>query len=165
MQNILVSASWRLAHIWRGHLKVAAEQYASASKNAWHIQSEYKAGALPSADGNYALQQALRAEHNARAKYMTVLEIYTHVLVHGELPKNPNANQVLPDEWDSVWSELSDESLEQRLCHYFWLSTLAPNIYQSRLALLVAEVERRGKPEIVEKIKAWVTKYGTPPAH
>jgi hypothetical protein len=65
-----------------------------------------------------------------------------------------------PDGWFQVWMALSDDSLKQRLCHYYWLSTNAPNIYKTEFGLLVAEAERRGKPEIVEEAKVWVTRHG-----
>ena len=155
--------SKRLENIWHGHLRKAEESYSAAFKHACKVQGDYKARDLLSPDGEYALQQALRAENEARARYMTVLETYTHVLVHGELPGDHIANPASPDGWDSAWEKLSDESLEQRLSHYYWLSTLAPNIYQARLAVLIAETERRGKPEIVEKAKARVQKHGSPP--
>ena len=67
------------------------------------------------------------------------------------------------DPWVPVWAALSDESLEHRLRHYYWLSTQAPNLYQMRFELLVAEAERRSKPELAENAKAWVALYGCPP--
>ncbi len=149
----------RLSYIWRGHLRAAQEKYSAASRRASQVQEDYKEGQPPSPDGVYALEQALRAENDARSKYMAVLEVYTHVLVHGELPGSFSAKPVSSDRWDSVWSELSDETLEQRLAHFYWLATLAPNIYQPRLAVLIAEAERRGKPDLVERVTTW-TKYG-----
>lgn len=68
-----------------------------------------------------------------------------------------------PDAWFQVWTALSDDSLEHRLRHYYWLSTKCPNIYKTGFGLLVAEAERRGKPEFIEEAKAWVTRYGGPP--
>lgn len=67
------------------------------------------------------------------------------------------------DSWFPVWAALSDESLEHRLRHYYWLSTQAPNIYKTRYDFLVAEAERRGKPRLVEYAKAWVARYGCQP--
>lgn len=69
----------------------------------------------------------------------------------------PDSNSWLP-----VWAALSDESLEHRLRHYYWLSMNAPNLYQSRFVLLVAEAVRRGKPQIVDGAKEWVSKHGSP---
>ena len=65
--------------------------------------------------------------------------------------------------WLSVWAALSDESLEHRLRHYYWLSLGAPNLYKSRFALLVAEAMRRGKLDIINNAKEWVAKHGSPP--
>ena len=86
--------SKRLEHIWRGLLRVAEDNYSAAFRHACKIQGDYTAKDLPSPDGGYALRQALRAENQARAKYMSVLKIYTHVAVHGELPRDPGANAV-----------------------------------------------------------------------
>ena len=68
-----------------------------------------------------------------------------------------------PDSWFLVWAALSDDSLKDRLRRYYWLCTNAPNIYKPLFRLLVAEAERRGKAEIVEEAKAWVTRYGDCP--
>jgi hypothetical protein len=69
-----------------------------------------------------------------------------------------------PDAWFQVWTALTDDSLEDRLRRYYWLSTKAPSIYKLGFGLLVvAEAERRGKPELVEQAKAWVAKHGAPP--
>ena len=73
-----------------------------------------------------------------------------------------NPGLVNPDSWFVVWTALSDDSLKHRLRHYCWLSTKAPNLYATGFGLLVAEAERRGKPEIVEEAKSWVAKYGAP---
>ena len=66
----------------------------------------------------------------------------------------------MPDDWQAVWSALSDESLENRLRHYYWLSTAAPKIYIGRFAALVEEARRRGKPQMVDRAKEWVKSYG-----
>lgn len=65
--------------------------------------------------------------------------------------------------WLPVWAALSDESLEHRLRHYYWLSLSAPNFYRSRFALLAGEAIRRGKEEIIEKAKEWVVQHGSAP--
>ena len=67
------------------------------------------------------------------------------------------------DLWVPVWAALSDESLEHRLRHYYWLSTQAPNLYQKRFELRVVEAERRGKPELTRNAMNWVRLYGCPP--
>ena len=47
--------------------------------------------------------------------------------------------------------------------HYYWLARMAPNIYMTRYAQLVAEAKRRDKLEIVENAKLWVVNHDTPP--
>jgi hypothetical protein len=79
-----------------------------------------------------------------------------------QIRENPSLAN--PDGWFLAWMALSDDSLKDRLRRYYWLSTNAPNIYKAGFGLLVAEAERRGKPEIVEEAKAWVTRYGNHPA-
>jgi len=67
------------------------------------------------------------------------------------------------DSWLPVWAALSDESLEHRLRHYYWLTLRAPNLYKARFTLLVAEAVRRGKPQIVVRAKEWVAEHGDQP--
>ena len=64
------------------------------------------------------------------------------------------------DDWLLVWAALSDDSLEHRLRHYYWLSLSAPNLYKARFTLLVAEAVRRGRPQIVVRAKEWVAEHG-----
>lgn len=66
------------------------------------------------------------------------------------------------DSWLSVWSALSEESLENRLRHYLWLSRSAPALYQQRYEHLVAEAERREKLELVERARRWVASHNAP---
>ena len=68
----------------------------------------------------------------------------------------------MEDTWLPVWAALSDRSLEKRLRHYYWLSMKAPKLHQERFAQLVAEADRRGKPELVDQAKGWVARYGNP---
>jgi len=65
--------------------------------------------------------------------------------------------------WKPVWATLSDESLEHRLRHYYWLTTMEPDIYITLYAQLVAEAKRRDRLEIVVKAKEWVAVLDTPP--
>ena len=69
----------------------------------------------------------------------------------------------MPKDGHLVWAALSDESLEHRLRHYYWLTTEAPNLYIGRFAALVEEARRRDKPEMVDRAKQWVNRYGAPP--
>ena len=59
-----------------------------------------------------------------------------------------------------IWAALSDESLELRLRHYYWLTTTDPHLHIGRYAVLVEEAHKRGKPEMVERAKDWVKMHG-----
>ena len=62
----------------------------------------------------------------------------------------------MPDTWLSVWSALGDGALEKRLRYYLWLSTVVPGSQQRRVEQLIAEAQRRGKPEIVDNARKWL---------
>ena len=69
----------------------------------------------------------------------------------------------MENDWQPVWTALSDESLENRLRHYYLLTTvhspsawMASDIYRGRFTALVKEARRRGKPQLVERAKLWV---------
>jgi len=53
-----------------------------------------------------------------------------------------------------VWREQHDELLEETLYHYLWLATNGLINHADRIKALVAEAERRGKPEIVGRALA-----------
>jgi hypothetical protein len=65
---------------WRERLRQAQQQYMQASASAAKIQEEYAAQRPQTADGEYALQHALRAESLAREAYMKVLKVFTRML-------------------------------------------------------------------------------------
>jgi hypothetical protein len=136
--------SKRLENIWRGLLRVVEENYSAAFRHACKVQGDYQVKDLPSPDGGYALRQALRAENQARAKYMSVLKIYTHVAVHGELPKDTGANAVADSDGEAqVASCPIRDQLERRV--YSAIQILAK--YSSRLV----EITGTGKPdEVIE---------------
>ena len=52
------------------------------------------------------------------------------------------------DDWARVWAEFDDARLESALFEYFWPAVNPPNSHTSRLGQLIAEAERRGKPEL-----------------
>ncbi len=64
------------------------------------------------------------------------------------------------EQWARVWGEMTDAELEDRVRMYMWLAANTPNSHASRVAQLVAECNRRGKPDIVERVRAWL--LGTP---
>lgn len=79
----------RLEAIWRERVHIAEEKYSLASAHCCKVQADYAGGQLPSPDGDYALQQAVKGEKEARAEYMKLLHILTRLLVAGEVPEEP----------------------------------------------------------------------------
>ena len=69
----------------------------------------------------------------------------------------------MPDGQLPVWAALSDATLEKRLRQYLWQSKMGVLVYAGRLGQLIAEAERRGKPEIVESAQKWVARSKTAP--
>ena len=72
--------------LWRDRLHAAEARYQSASQEYRRIQAEFQARTMPSADSNYALQQALRVENDARTDYVHVLQTFARLILHGESP-------------------------------------------------------------------------------
>jgi hypothetical protein len=69
---------------WRNEIRLASERYKAAvlaTRKAQQIAAD-----VPNADGRHAYTQALRNENAARAEYRRVLEIFSHLTLHGELP-------------------------------------------------------------------------------
>jgi len=78
-----------LQQIWLEKLREAGTKYQSIQSCAREIERERKM--LPSPDGSFALQQALRRERYARTEYMRVLDAFTRLLLQGEIPKDKSA--------------------------------------------------------------------------
>jgi hypothetical protein len=57
------------------------------------------------------------------------------------------------DDLARVWAEFDDARLESALFEYLWLAVNTPNSHANRIGQLIAEAERRGKPELVESAK------------
>ncbi len=55
---------------------------------------------------------------------------------------------------------MSDHDLENAARYYVWLSMKYPDLHTERLREIVAEAERRGKPEILSQAKASVGASG-----
>jgi hypothetical protein len=53
------------------------------------------------------------------------------------------------DDLARVWAEFDDTRLESTLFEYLWLAVNTPNSHMNRIGQLIAEAERRGKPEFV----------------
>jgi len=57
------------------------------------------------------------------------------------------------DHWSSALGSLSDLELEALARDYVWLMDNAAGMYEDRLADVVAEAERRGIADLVERAK------------
>ena len=75
-----------LKELWRQRLKDAELRLVFARDYLKYIQREVPLGEIRNADGEYAYQQAYRAEIRALGEFKRVLRIYTDLLVHGKLP-------------------------------------------------------------------------------
>jgi len=69
----------------------------------------------------------------------------------------------MTDGFVSIWTALGDQALEKRLRYYLWLLKVQPGTPQPRLEQMIAEAERRGKPELVEKARQWVKRSKVAP--
>ena len=55
--------------------------------------------------------------------------------------------------WAQDWGQMSDKDLESAARYYFWLSRNFPHLQVHRLDEIIAEAERRGKPEILTQAR------------
>lgn len=76
----------RAEEIWREKLRQAETRYQLAAAHSRQVEAECSGGLMPSSDGNFALQKALRVEDNARAEYVQVLRTFTRLILYGEPP-------------------------------------------------------------------------------
>ena len=65
--------------------------------------------------------------------------------------------------WQPVWAVLGDDTLENRLRHYYWLTLLTPHLYLARFLGLVKEANRQWQTGDREEGRAVGEKYGDPP--
>ena len=72
--------------LWRKRLNTAKLRLEFARNYVAELQQELQTGSLPSPDGSFAYQQALRAENNALAEFRRVLQIFTDLTVDGKIP-------------------------------------------------------------------------------
>jgi len=56
------------------------------------------------------------------------------------------------------WSQLSDEDLRHAARYYLWLAEAYPDLHTERLQEVITEVNRRGKPEILQEAKDSVSR-------
>jgi hypothetical protein len=62
---------------------------------------------------------------------------------------------------------MTEAELEDALRRYLWLAANTPNTHASRVQQLITEAQRRGKPEMVERVQEWVREHplkSEPPA-
>lgn len=82
--------------IWRERLEDSKERYDAASARCREVLAEHNASRsasfpkfTPTPDGTFAIAQALKTESAARQEYVKVLHIFTHLVIHGDLPQEP----------------------------------------------------------------------------
>jgi hypothetical protein len=68
--------------LWRGRMAEAKARYETAALHLKGVEKE----SMPSADANFAFQQALREENTARRQYVKVLKIFSDLL-GGKIPE------------------------------------------------------------------------------
>ena len=84
----------RAEQIYREKLRQAQNRYQFATAQIRQLQAEYSTGSVPSADGDFALRNALRNENDARSDYMRVLRVFTQLILHGEQPEE-NTSEIV----------------------------------------------------------------------
>ena len=75
----------RVEDAWREKLHEAESARDFAFAQTRQIQAELPF--RPPSDGHFALRKALRCQDHALHEYTRVLEIFTRLILHGELPK------------------------------------------------------------------------------
>jgi hypothetical protein len=55
--------------------------------------------------------------------------------------------------WAQVCQDFTAQELEARLFDYIWLAAHSQNSHASRIGRLIAKAERRGKPEMIERVR------------
>ena len=75
-----------LEQLWRSRVKDAQLRLDFARNYLAEVQRDFPPGDVPSPDGSFALQKALRAENFALAEYHRVLRMFTDLVLHGTIP-------------------------------------------------------------------------------
>lgn len=76
----------KLEEEWRRRVAEAKLELDMARAYLVEVQRDLKNGLVTLSDGNYAYQQALRAETRALDRYREVLAILHDLLAHGKMP-------------------------------------------------------------------------------
>jgi len=56
------------------------------------------------------------------------------------------------------WPAMNDQGLESAARYYLWLAEAFPDLQNRRLAEIIAEAGRRGKPEILRQARTSISK-------
>jgi len=56
------------------------------------------------------------------------------------------------------WSQMSDDDLRHAARYYLWLAETYPDLHTERLQEVIAEANRRGKPEILQEARDSVSR-------
>lgn len=76
----------QLEELWRLRLSNARLRVQFARSYVKEVQRDLAEGAVPSADGNFSFERAIRAENMALAEYNRVLRIFTDLVLRRILP-------------------------------------------------------------------------------
>jgi hypothetical protein len=75
-----------LAAIWRTRLEKAKAEYELAVAEFGRSAQECRFRESPSADSDFSLRHAIRAENHAREHYLRILQSFTDLVVSGKVP-------------------------------------------------------------------------------
>ena len=76
----------QLENLWHERLHAAKLRLDFARQYRCEVQADRKGGDIPSSDGHYAFQRALRAENLALDEYRRVLCIFSDLVLRGKMP-------------------------------------------------------------------------------
>src|SRR5262249_23715244 len=88
----------QLQQLWRMRLEEAQREFQEAVViSAEAIKAFKESFWSPTPDGGESLRKALRKERFARQKYMAILRTFSRLIVHGEIPAEPEDGKFWPD--------------------------------------------------------------------
>ena len=75
-----------LEQLWRTRLSESRSSYDLSVAQCRKVMAEQRGLGMPAPDGSFAVRQALTHESAARNEYMTILQIFTDLVVRGKIP-------------------------------------------------------------------------------
>jgi len=75
---------------WRQRVKEARLRVTFARNWVNEVHRDLPSPDIPAADGDFALQRAVRAENDALREYNRLLRIFTDMVVDGIIPDEPD---------------------------------------------------------------------------